>query len=419
MSIIGLAWKNIIKNPLNLVLSIILFSLGVGLISFLLIFNAQLKEKFDKNLAGIDLVIGAKGSPLQMILSSMYHIDNPTGNITIGEALPLMRPDHPLIDISIPLSLGDSYKSHRIVGTTPTLVELYNGKIAKGSIWQNDFEVSIGINVAERTGLKIGDTFFSAHGFEEDDMNSHDHVSFVVVGIFGPTGSVLDQLILCTPSTVWAVHDHEGTHDSLAIDRPDSHAPIMNNLDLVQYSDKEITSILVKYKNKTNFQALNFGRNINENTDLQAASPPIEMNRLYSMLGAGTDALNALAILIAIVSALSIFISLFKALKERKYALAIMRVLGARRHTLFIMVIVEGLIVAIIGFLAGTILCHVGIWWMANIMTDTYKYNFEPFIILPEEYKVMLASMMIGIFAAIVPAIQAAKTDINKTLSAK
>ena len=97
MNVFRLAVKNIIKNPLNLLMSTVLFGLGVGLISFLLLFNIQLREKFDKNLADIDLVVGAKGSPLQMILCNMYHIDNPTGNISVKEATPLLREGHPLI----------------------------------------------------------------------------------------------------------------------------------------------------------------------------------------------------------------------------------------------------------------------------------------------------------------------------------
>ena len=89
-------------------LSLVLFALGVGLISLLLILNKQLQDQFEKNLAGINLVVGAKGSPLQLILSSMYHIDSPTGNIPIKSAKALMNPKHPLIDQAIPLSMGDS-----------------------------------------------------------------------------------------------------------------------------------------------------------------------------------------------------------------------------------------------------------------------------------------------------------------------
>ena len=110
MNLFKLAWKNITHNPLSLLLNMVLLTLGIGLISFILSVNTQLKDKFEKNLADIDLVIGAKGSPLQLILSSMYHIDAPTGNISIDEAKPFLREGHPLIKRSVPLSMGNSYK---------------------------------------------------------------------------------------------------------------------------------------------------------------------------------------------------------------------------------------------------------------------------------------------------------------------
>src|SRR5688572_52187 len=114
MNIFKLSWKNILAKPLNSIMSVLLFALSIGLITFLTLFNHQFKKGLENNLAGIDLVIGAKGSPLQLILNSMYHIDAPTGNIAIGEAAPFMNPKHPLLSGSIPLSLGDSYGAFRI-----------------------------------------------------------------------------------------------------------------------------------------------------------------------------------------------------------------------------------------------------------------------------------------------------------------
>ena len=207
MNIVQIAWRNIISNPLNLLMSIILFGLGVGLISFLMLFNTQLKDKFDKNLAEIDLVVGAKGSPLQMILCNMYHIDNPTGNISIKNAAPLLNDAHPLIKKSIPLSLGDNFKTYRIVGTNHDIVDLYKGKLKEGTLWKNDFEVTIGKTVADATGLGLGDKFVSAHGFVEDDM-AHDEHSFTVKGILDASGSVMDQLIFTNTETIWLVHEH-------------------------------------------------------------------------------------------------------------------------------------------------------------------------------------------------------------------
>jgi len=431
MQITSLAWRNVIKNPLNLLLNIILFGLGVGLISFLLLFNDQLKDKFDKNLAEIDLVVGAKGSPLQMILCNMYHIDNPTGNISIKSATPLLRPLHPLIKTAIPLSLGDNYKSYRVVGTNHEFLDLYGASLESGTLYKKDFEVTIGKAVADDTGLKVGDKFVSSHGFTEDEELTHEHAAFLVTGIMGGTGSVIDQLILTNTASVWKVHehqdhDHEGEeghdhedHEGHDHEEAHDHNHDNSNEDLINHPEESITSVLIQYKNRTNFQALNFGRNINENTDMQAASPAIEMNRLYSMIGVGTDALQALAILIAIVSALSIFISLFRSMKERKYELALIRVLGGSRTKVFLLIILEGVILAFIGFLIGSLLSHVSMEYMATFLKSSYRYSFTGWHFLKVEWLLLGISLLIGIIAALIPAIQAANTDINKTLGEK
>lgn len=428
MNLLKLSWRNIIYKPLNMALSLILFALGIGLIAFLLLVNDQVKENFDKNLAEIDLVIGAKGSPLQMILCNMYHIDNPTGNISVGDARPFLSPRNPLIKTAVPLSLGDSYKGFRIVGTDHKFLELYKAEIGEGDLFERDYEVNIGRTVAKDLGLKIGDTFESTHGFMDDEDMGHDHgEAFVVKGIFAPSGTVVDHLIVTNTPSIWHVHhteesnesqdteDHSG-HDHEGHDHDHSEHSV-SNFNLLDHPDEEITSILVQFKNKKNFQALNLPRNINQNTPLQAATPAIEMNRLYDLLGVGVDTIRQLALLIAIVSGISIFISLFNALRERKYELALMRVNGASPFKLFSLILLEGLILAVIGSLIGLALGHIALGFFGDMASERYNYSFTVFKFLKAEIWLFVASLVIGTIAAIVPAVMAYKTEIHKTLS--
>ncbi|MBT8219212.1 MAG: FtsX-like permease family protein [Bacteroidia bacterium] len=415
MNLLKLSWKNLFAKPLSTLLTLVLFALGVGLIIFLILFNQQLQNKFNSNLASIDLVIGAKGSPLQLILCNMYHIDAPTGNIKIEEAKAFLNPNHPLIDKAYPLSLGDSYQGFRIVGTTHEFVDLYKGKIAEGHLWGHHAETVIGSLVAERKGLKIGDTFLSNHGLLEDvDMNHGDH-PFKVVGILKPTDAVIDQLILTSTESIWDVHaPHEDDHDH----EEEGHDHGDNEIDfLLKNPDKEITSILVRFTGKTNYQALNMQRGINENTDLQAASPAIEINRLYNLMGVGERALRMIAILIIIVSGLSIFISLYNALKERKYELALMRTMGAYRSQMLWMILLEGLIMAIVGFVAGWVLGHAGMEVMSGSLREEYNYRFTGWIFNDQEWIILVISIGIGIISAIIPAWNAYRTDIVHTLT--
>ncbi|NUO00619.1 MAG: ABC transporter permease [Saprospiraceae bacterium] len=413
MSLFQLSWKNLTNKPLSLALNLILFALGTGLISLLLLLSTQLQEKFDKNLAGIDLVIGAKGSPLQLILCSMYHVDTPTGNISIKEAKPFMRQGHPLIKLAVPLSMGDNYENYRIVGTTHDILSLYNAEVKEGKKWEKTWEATIGAAVAADLGLKIGDQFQSSHGFASDMDMAHDG-DFVVVGILKPNGSVVDQLILTNTQTIWAVHEHAAEAISDTIIAHDAHADDFKPL--IEYEDREITSLLIQFKSR-NYMTLNMGRSINENTDMQAAMPAFEINRLYANMGVGVDALQALAFAIILVSGLSIFISLFSSLKERRYELALMRVMGASRSRLFFLIILEGLLLAVLGCVLGLLLSHGGMTILSGFMKDAYRYAFSGWVFLKEEWILLAAALGIGIIAAVIPAIMAGKTDISNTLA--
>ncbi len=455
MNIFRLGLKNLFHKPWSTALSLTLAALGAGLISLLLLINHQFQEKFDRNLAGIDLVIGAKGSPLQLILSSMYHVDAPTGNINIGESKAFLRPGHPLIETAVPLSLGDNHRGYRIVGTSTDILPLYEGTIKEGRTWEKVLEVTAGATVAQKLGLKVGDTFKSGHGLIEDENQVHeDAEAFKVVGILEANGSVLDQLLLTANASMWAVHDHGGEdheeeedhsdhdHEGEDLEEEEDHSDhdhggedheeeedhsdhdhegedhdtSMFSEPLVSYEDKDITSILIQFKGR-NFQALNMGRNINENTNLQAATPAIEINRLYSNIGAGERILRSLMYIIVGVSILSIFISLYSSLSERRYELALMRVMGAGPGKLMSLILLEGLLLATLGCLIGIVLSHLGMAIFAQYLEESYRYTFDPLLFLKEEVYLIVGAIAIGLISALIPAIIASKTAISETLS--
>ena len=418
MNLLQLSWRNLTYRPLHLLLNLVLLALGVGLISFLFQVSTQLDEKFEKNLAGIDLVIGAKGSPLQLILCSMYHVDAPTGNISLKEAKPFLNPNHPLIKESIPLSLGDNFKGYRIVGTVPAILPFYEADVAEGKIWGNEFECVVGAEVARRLQLKLGDTFHSSHGLVNDEIMSHDDQHFLVTGILKSTGSVIDQLVLCSTETIWAVH---GAHahaeeEAQETETTEDHDHDYEGEGAAGEEENEITSILVRFKGQ-NFQTLNFGRNINENTNLWAASPAIQLNQLYANIGVGEKALRWLALIIILVSGFSLFISMFASLKNRKYELAVMRVMGASPGKVFSLIIFEGILLAVLGAVLGLLLSHGAMYFMADAMEEAYRYRFTPLRWLPVETFIFMGAIGIGFVAALIPALQAKVQELSRTLS--
>lgn len=414
MNWVKVSWKNLLHKPWNTTLSLVLAALGAGLVSLLLLLNHQVQEQFDRNLAGIDLVIGAPGSPLQTILSSMYHVDNPTGNIPIKEVKAFLNPRHPMIEKAIPLSLGDRFGSYRIVGTTHDFLSLYDLEIATGDLWDKPLEVVAGATVAQVKNLKIGDTFQGGHG-------GGDHESlFKVVGLLKPSGSVADQLLLTANASLWVVHEHgeeEGEKEETSSiedkEHNHDHTPSFDQ-PLYTYEDMDITNVLCIFKGK---RAFLLTQGINDNPVLQAASPAYEINRLYEMMGSGERILKLLAFVIIIVSALSIFISLYANLEERKYELALMRVMGASRLKLFGMVVFEGALLALVGTLLGLLLSHLGMSFVGQWLEDAYRYTFSASDFLQAELWLIVGAMALGVLAALFPAWRAWQTDIHNTLS--
>ncbi|MBK7341617.1 MAG: ABC transporter permease [Saprospiraceae bacterium] len=395
-----LSWKHLVHKPAQLTLNLVLLALSTGLIAGVMIFNQMVTERLDRNLAGIDLVIGAKGSPLQLILAGMYHLDVPTGNISLQSAKPFLRAGHPLIERAVPLSLGDSYQGYRIVGTDSSFLQLYGLSISQGRANQSPMDILAGAGVARALNLKIGQTFQSVHGLDDNvDLEHADSPAFRITGILAPSGTVADQLLLTPLESVWMVHDH-GDHPH---DEGQTEA------------DHEITTLLIQYKVR-NHLTLNLPRNINDNTDLMAASPAMEMNRLYLLLGAGTDLLHMLAWIILVVSGLSIFVSMYSSLQARRYELALMRVMGSTPGGLFRLIIQEGFLLALGGGILGLFLAHAGIWAAGNFLEKEWHYAFDAWIFLPEEGWLFLGVLLFGILAALIPAWQSRKVDIAQTL---
>lgn len=423
MNIIQFNYRQIKSRPLSSVLNIILFATGVTIISLLFLLKDSFESQMDKNARGIDLVVGAKGSPLQLILSGIYHVDYPTGNIDYNEAIELSK--NPLIKQAIPLALGDNYNGFRIVGTNKAYPDIYNGQLQMGSLWEKDFEVTIGSKVASKTGLAIGRQFAGVHGLAAESDHVHESTPYTVTGIFKETGTVLDQLILSNIESVWRIHEsHEHHHDHSEEEEGHNHNTD-GEYDHEHDTDcdhshedhehpKEITSLLIQYQSPMG--AITLPRLINKSTNMQAASPVQEINRLYSLLGIGIEALTYISGFIILISALSIFISLLNSLKERKYELALIRVIGGSRFRLFSIVILEGISFAIIGYIVGFIVSRLAMLFLSSYTDNNFNYTLQEWVTYTDLF-LLAASLIIGIVAAIIPAIKAMKTNISKTLS--
>jgi len=409
MNIFKLSFKNIFHKPVGTVLSIVLLTLAVGIISILIHVNASIENQMSNNLKGIDMVVGAKGSPLQLILSSVYHVDSPTGNISLADANSITK--NRMVKNSTKLSFGDNYKGFKIVGTEKNFLELYKCNLEYGRIWKKSLDAVLGNKVAEILKLKIGDEFTSSHGLG-DYGESHEDSVFKVVGILETSNSVADQLILTSLESVWDIHkehdhDHDEEHDH---DHDEEHD---NDED-----SKEITSILIKFDSPMNI--ISFPRYINEETNMQAAVPSYEISRLFKIFGIGFETLTYLAYLIMFVSGLSLFLNLLNSLKERKYEMALIRTIGGTKVQTSLMLFYESIILCIIGFIGGIILSRIGILVTSNLLEESLNYSISiPLLLSNQEIFLLIFSISIGIFACIIPAVNVYNMNISKTLSSE
>ncbi|UGU16366.1 ABC transporter permease [Sinomicrobium kalidii] len=419
MNIYKLGIKNALANPLSTLLSVLLLVLSIGLISLMLQVTKQLDGKLERNIRGIDMVIGAKGSPLQLVLSSVLHIDVPTGNIKLGEAEKIAR--NPLVKQGIPVSYGDNYEGYRILGTEKSFLELYNAELQEGRSWEKPFEVVVGAVVAEKLGLTPGSTFSGSHGLMENSAEAHDHHPFTVVGILKPGNTVADQLIMCDLESVWLVHGHGGEEEYAEAAKHDheetdghEHDEHDHEYDLPE-EDREITSLLVQFKNP--MAMVRLPRMINENTNMQAALPNYEIERLFKLLNAGSRAITLIAIVIMLVSGISIFVNLYKAVRERKYEMALLRTYGASRLQLLLSVVAEGLLIGVTGFVIGIVFSRLGMLILSGYIEDSYRYTIGNAMVMKAEVFLFIFTILLTIFATILAAVPVFYLNVSKILT--
>ena len=401
MNLVKLSASYLRARALNTTLQVVLFALGIGTSTLLLLATTQLDQRMRRDAEGIDLVIGAKGSPLQIILSAIYHLDVPTGNIAYKQAKEIAA--HRAVKKTIPLALGDSYRGFRIAGTNHDYVALYGAQLATGRLWEKPLDVVIGAEVAARTGHGLRAKFAGAHGLG-DGGDMHEGADYTVVGVLAPSGTVLDRLVLTSVESVWAVHaEHQGIHD------------IENVAAQMKDEDKEYTALLVQYASP--LAAAILPRYVNNNSDMQAASPAYETARLFSIIGVGTDVLRGFALVLVFSAALSVFIALYNALEERRYDLAIMRTLGASPQRLMALLLGEGMLLAGAGGLLGIALGHGFAEIVGYAMRAAQQGSMTGRLWLPEEFVILGFSIVVGALAALVPAWRAYRTDIAGTLA--
>lgn len=394
MNFFTLAISGLFHKPFQSILSIFAVIFAMAMLTAVYLLSNGISEGFKRNSAGIDIVVGAKGSPLQLILSTIYHTDVPIGNIDMDEVQKIEN--NSMVKQAIPIAMGDNYKGFRVIGTTPAYIDLYKGKIKEGQIFKNPFEVVAGSHIP----ISIGEEFAARHGFAADSTDIHDEKLYKVVGKLAPTGTVIDKLFVTPIVSVQDAHSHHDEHDH-------------------HHETQQVTAILIEAKNGA--ALMNLPRFLNQDGHIQATNPSFELAKLSKNFGVGKDVLNICGFFILGLSVLMIFSTLALSLSERRYDMAVFRVLGASPLKLFLTLVSQGILIAGIGTVIGIITGHFVAYSLVELLG-----SFEGIILKANLLKIsqmdvilLVFGCLTGIISALPTAISAAKTDIARLLVSK
>lgn len=391
--------RSLLQRPFAKALQVLVLALGMASLGLLLSLSKATDKLLLNDVQNIDLVVGAKGSPLQLILSAALHLDMPTGNIPVADAEKLKR--HPLVKLAVPVALGDNLNGYRIVGTSLDYPALYHADLAEGVFWAKEMQATLGAEVAAKLHLKMGDRFAGSHGLVKGG-EQHKTFPYTVVGILKPTGTVIDRLVLTGVNSVWYIHANHQEDDG---DDED---------DAMHHASPEYTAMLLQYK--TPLAAATLPREINKGTLMQAAAPAMEMARLYNYFGHATDVVRGFGWLLVIIAFLSIFAALLQAAEERKTELALMRVLGARPLHLAMLMLADAVITSLAAILLGIVITQIAACWvMGQFMPSDVNTSLSLF---DGQHMLLYGiTLVLALISAAIPAMKAYRTSILGTLT--
>ena len=412
MNTFRIVYKNIKQRSLSSMLTILSVLLGVGLVTAILILKNEIEDVFNQAATGYEIIVGPKGSSLQLTLSTVYQVGLPIQNMPL-KVYDLLKNDK-RVRLAIPYVFGDNYKNFRITGTVSELFSEFEYKkgirykLDEGSFFSNDFEAVIGKEVADKTGLKTGDTFSGSHGIESyEGASEHSEKKFKVTGILSRTFTPSDRIIFVSMNSVWELHNHENENNG----SEDHH--------IISDSMKTISAVLLKLKSPVFFDLLR--RQINENKyegiNAQAVLPLFEIKQLFDIIGNINSVILVIAYLVIFTAAVSILVSIYNSMNERMREIAIMRSLGARRFLIMKIIIFEGMFLSAAGALLGCIAGHAAVFFLQEKISGLSGIKISGFVFSMFEVYLITGTVILGIIVSIIPAVKAYRTDVSKNLN--
>ncbi|QDR80973.1 ABC transporter permease [Sporomusa termitida] len=405
-----IAWRNLCQKSLTSLLAIAVVSTAVAMTIIVMLLASSLRHGLVLATEPFDLIAGAKGSPNQLVLNTVFLQDVPIGNIDYSLIKKLSA--NPLVESVIPLGFGDNYHGYRLVGTEQAIFEHRSRpgqfpwlQLDRGKPFQAEYEAVIGAKVAKDTGLTVGAAFASAHGVTAGGQG-HGSKQFTVVGIMKPVLGPYDQAILVPLTSLWAMHQHEpagAEQHAAAIEAEHDH----------EHDDQGTTAILIKPRGYA--EAMSLYQQFQKDTQVQVVFPSQVIARLFSVLSDSEQILKLIGFAAFAMTLLLVAFALYWSALIRSRDRAILRAIGGSWQDLAVIVLLEGLMLVWSGILTGVLLGHGVFSCLASILqqkTAIAAIN----TVSPTELVAIAAVLLTGVLASIIPALCSAKMSISADL---
>lgn len=398
-----LAAKSLWNRRLTSALVVLSIALSVALLLGVERLHTQTRTSFANTLSGTDLIVGARGSPINLLLYSVFRIGDPTNNVRWSSYQTIAA--DPLVAWTVPLSLGDSHRGFRVLGTTPAYFQHYRYgrsqplRLAEGREFADVFDAVLGAEVADRLGYRLGQPVIIAHGAAEVSFALHDDKPFQVVGILARTGTPVDATVHISLDGMEAIH--ADWRDGAPMPGMRLSAEQVRQLDL---TPKTITAVLVGLHSRTT--VFRVQRQINEFTaePLLAILPGLTLQQLWTVLALAENALLVISGLAVLVSFTVMLTALLTGLNERRREMAILRAIGAGPGHVFALMLGESLTLALGGALLGVLLLQAGLLLAGPLLEARLGLVIAVWPPSPHEFILLATVLGGGLLAGLVPA---------------
>lgn len=406
-----LALKSVLNRKATAILTILTVAVSVILLLGVERVRTEAKSSFANTISGTDLIVGGRSGQVNLLLYSVFRIGNATNNIDWKSYQEFSQ--HNAVKWAIPISLGDSHKGFRVMGTNHSYFENYRYgskqplTFQQGKEFNELFDVVIGADVAKKLDYKIGDQIILAHGISDVAFSRHDNLPFKIVGILAPTGTPVDKTVHVSLEAIEAIHVGWESGANLG------HTPDAETLKTYDFQPQQITAMMLGLNSKIQTFALQREINNYRQEPLSAIMPGIALHELWGMMAVAEQALLIVSGFVVVAGLLGMLSSLLTSLQERRREMAILRAMGARPRHVFGLLISEASTLTFLGITLGVAVLFALIAVVAPIVQQSYGINISISAITPHEWKLLMLVQVAGIIIGFIPAFRAYRQSLS------